>query len=30
MKRLKREDLLLLATKSIEKMLVPCNAKEHY
>ena len=26
----KRKDLLLLATKLIEKTLDPCNAKEHY
>ena len=30
MKRLKRNHLLLLATKLIEKIPDPCNAKEHY
>ena len=30
MKRLKREDLLLLANKLIEKIPAPRNAKEHY
>ena len=30
MKRLKIKYLLLLATKSIEKIPDPCNAKEHY
>ena len=30
MKRLKRNYLLLLATKLIEKIPDPCNAKEHY
>ena len=30
MKRLKRKDLLLLATKLIKKIAYPCNAKEHY
>ena len=31
MKRLKRKkDLLLLANKLIEKILDPCDAKEHY
>ena len=29
-KRLKRKDLLLLASKLIEKAPDPCNAKEHY
>ena len=30
MKRLKRKTLLLLATKLIEKIHNPRNAKEHY
>ena len=30
MKRLKKKDLLLLATKLIEKIPDPHNAKEHY
>ena len=30
MKCLKKEDLLLLATKLTEKIPDPCNAKEHY
>ena len=30
MKRLKKEDLSLLASKLIEKIPDPCNAKEQY
>ena len=30
MKRLKRKNLLLLASKLTEKLLDPRNAKEHY
>ena len=29
-KRLKKKDLLLLASKLIEKIPDPCNAKKHY